>query len=98
MGKLLAEAWPLMFAGLAITIYMKIDEVMLRHLIGPGAVGIYTAATRLTEIWYFIPTALASSLLPALLRARERGAPAYQERLQHYYDLNAAAVTHWRCP
>lgn len=90
MRRLLAESWPLMFAGLAITLYMKIDEVMLRLLRGPEAVGLYTAATRFTEIWYFIPIALAASLLPALLRARERGGAEYQERLQHYYDLNAA--------
>jgi PST family polysaccharide transporter len=90
MRRLLAESWPLMFAGLAIVLYMKIDEVMLRFLAGPAAVGLYSAATRLSEIWYFIPVALASSLLPALLRSRERGAADYEVRLQHYYDLNAA--------
>ncbi len=90
MRRLAAEAWPLMFAGLAVVVYMKIDEVMLRVLVGPAAVGIYSAASRLTEIWYFIPLALASSLLPALLRARERGEHDYRSRLQHYYDLNAA--------
>jgi PST family polysaccharide transporter len=90
MRRLLAEAWPLMFASLAIVVYLKIDEVMLRHLVGPSAVGIYSAATRLTEIWYFIPLALAASLLPALMRSRERGGADYQTRLQHYYDLNAA--------
>ena len=90
MRRLLGEAWLLMFAGLAIVLYMKIDEVMLRFLAGPEAVGQYAAATRLSEIWYFIPIALASSLLPALLRARERGAADYRSRLQHYYDLNAA--------
>ena len=90
MRRLLGEAWPLMFSSLAIILYIKIDEVMLRHIAGAGAVGIYAAATRFTEIWYFIPLALASSLLPALLRARERGAADYRRRLQHYYDLNAA--------
>ncbi len=90
MRRLAGEAWPLMFAGLAVVVYMKIDEVMLRALLGPAAVGIYSAASRLTEIWYFLPLALASSLLPALLRARERGEADYRARLQHYYDLNAA--------
>ncbi len=92
MRRLAAEAWPLMFAGLAVVVYMKIDEVMLRHLAGPAAVGIYSAASRLTEIWYFLPLALASSLLPALWRARARGAADYRARLQHYYDLNAAVA------
>jgi len=90
MRRLMADSWLLMFAGLAIVLYMKIDEVMLRVLAGPAAVGVYSAATRLSEIWYFLPVALASSLLPALLRARERGAGDYRVRLQQYYDLNAA--------
>jgi PST family polysaccharide transporter len=90
--RLVAEGWPLMFAGVAVVVYMKIDEVMLRHMAGAAAVGIYSAATRLTEIWYFLPMALGSSLLPALLRARERGAAADAVRLQQYYDLNAAVA------
>lgn len=92
MMRLLKESWPLMFASLAIVVYMKIDEVMLRHLAGPAAVGIYAAAARLSEVWYFLPTALAASLLPALLRARERDASSYASRLQQYYDLSAGAA------
>jgi O-antigen/teichoic acid export membrane protein len=71
---------------------MKIDEVMLRLLAGPAAVGIYAAATRLTEIWYFVPVALASSLLPALLRAQAAGGAAYRGRMQQYYDVSAGAA------
>jgi PST family polysaccharide transporter len=92
MRRLLAEAWPLISAGLAIVIYMKIDEVMLRLLAGPAAVGIYAAATRLTEIWYFVPVALATSLLPALLRAQAAGGAAYRGRMQQYYDVSAGAA------
>jgi PST family polysaccharide transporter len=62
---------------------------MLRQMTGTHAVGIYAAAVRLSELWYFIPVALASSLLPALLRSRERGAGFYRERLQQFFDLNA---------
>jgi len=92
MRALLAEAWPLMFANLAIIVYMKIDEVMLRQLAGPAAVGIYAAAVKLSEVWYFIPTALASSVLPALLRARRQDPAQYASRQQQYYDLSAAAA------
>lgn len=87
--QLMREAWPLMLSGFAVMLYMRIDAVMLRHLAGETEVGIYAAATRFTEIWYFVPVALASSLLPALLRARERGPAEYAARLQASYDLNA---------
>jgi polysaccharide transporter, PST family len=92
MRELVAEAWPLMFASLAIVIYMKIDEVMLRQLAGPAAVGVYAAAARLSEVWYFIPMALGSSVLPALLRARQNDAVEYARRQQQYYDLSAAVA------
>jgi O-antigen/teichoic acid export membrane protein len=90
--RLISEAWPLMFASLAIVVYFRIDEVMLRHLAGSAAVGIYAAAARASEMWYFIPTALASSLLPALVRARAGDAEGYQAKLQAYYDVSAAAA------
>lgn len=90
--KLLVEAWPLVFANLAIMIYMKTDEVMLRKMLGAAAVGTYSAATRLTEIWYFLPIALGSSLLPALVRSRQVGGESYRRDLQRYYDLNVAVA------
>jgi O-antigen/teichoic acid export membrane protein len=90
VARLLRESWPLMLAGLAVNVYMRIDEVMLRYMLGPEAVGIYSAATRLSEACYFIPIALASSLLPALIRSRAAAPASYRARLQQYYDINAA--------
>lgn len=90
MRALLKESWPLMFASLAIVVYMKIDEVMLRQLAGPTEVGLYSAAVRLSEVWYFLPMALSSSLLPTLIRARQKGPFEYSKRQQQYYDLSAA--------
>jgi len=87
--RLLREAWPLLLSGFAIVLYLRLDAVMLRYMAGEAAVGIYAAAVRFTEIWYFVPMVLATSLLPSLLRAKERGARDYAERLQLSYDLNA---------
>jgi PST family polysaccharide transporter len=90
MKRLLEESWPLMASGFAVVLYMRIDAVMLRAIRGESDVGIYAAATRFAEIWYFVPVALASSLLPAILRARERGDEAYRRRWQQVFDMNAA--------
>ncbi len=92
MRWLLTEAWPLMFANLAVIIYLRIDEVMLRHLADAQAVGVYAAAVKLSELCYFLPTALASSVLPALLRAREQAPAVYAARQQQYYDLSAGVA------
>lgn len=92
MKELLRESWPLALASFAVLLYMRIDEVMLRHMVGAEAVGIYSAATRLSEIWYFLPVVLGSSVLPGLLRARAQGSAAYAGRLQQYYDVSAAGA------
>ena len=80
----------MMVSSLAVIIYMRIDVVMLRAMKGDAAAGVYAAAVKLSEVWYFLPVAVGSSLLPALLRARASGREAYGARLQHYFDLSAA--------
>ena len=69
-----------------VTIYMKIDIVMLKS-IGSKAVGIYSSAQNLSEAWYFIPIAIVTSVFPALLNARKTDLDRYQKRLGNLYDL-----------
>lgn len=88
--RLMREAWPLLLSGFAAMIYMRIDQVMLAGLTERTEVGLYGAAVRCSEVWYFLPMALGASLLPALVRSRDLGGDIYFRRLQRYYDLNAA--------
>lgn len=84
--ELLAASWPLMLSGFAVIIYMRIDQVMLGWLNGPSTVGVYSAALRVCEAWYMLPSVIAASFFPAILRSRERGGPEYEARLQGLYD------------
>lgn len=86
---LLKESWPLLFASLVIMIYMRIDQLMLGSILGNEAVGIYAAALKLSEVWYFIPMVLASSLFPTLVRRKHLGLTSYAKTIQRYFDLNA---------
>ena len=86
--KLLRESYPLIFSGMAVVIYMKIDQIMLGEMIGSQSVGIYSAATRISEIWYFIPTAIASSISPAIFSAKKEGDEIlYYRRIQQLLRL-----------
>ena len=89
-AALAREAWPLLLSSLGVVIYMRTDTLMLRHFLGEEAVGVFVAATRISESSYFVPVFLASSILPALLRARQQGAEVYARRLQQYFDGSAA--------
>lgn len=52
--QILKSSWPLVFASFAIIISLRIDIVMLNYLSGAESVGIYSAATRMTEVWFFM--------------------------------------------
>lgn len=39
--SLLKDSWPLIFSSIAVSIYAKIDQIMLGEMIGDKAVGIY---------------------------------------------------------
>lgn len=84
---LLKDAWPLVLSGIIISIYMKIDQVMIKEFMGNSDVGQYSAAVRLSEAWYFIPTIICSSLFPAIINAKMRNHDLYMSRLQRLYNL-----------
>ncbi len=83
---LLQQSWPVMLSGMAITVYMRIDVLMLKMLQGDAAVGIYAAATRISEVWYFIPLAIVSSVSPAIIRAKD-SPDIYYARLGKLFSL-----------
>ena len=87
--QMLQDSWPLILSGVMVTIYMKIDQVMLGNMANAQAVGNYGAAVRFSEIWYFIPMAVCSSVFPAILRAKQRSKEEYYARLQQLYDIVA---------
>ncbi len=87
-AELLSQSWPLILSGMAIMVYMRIDMVMLKMMQGDRAVGIYAAATRVSEVWYFIPTAIVSSVAPAIIRARDNST-LYYGRIGRLFSLMA---------
>jgi O-antigen/teichoic acid export membrane protein len=85
--ELLINSWPLILSSIVVSIYMKIDQVMLKEMIDNNAVGQYAAAVRLSEAWYFIPIVICNSLFPAIVSAKEQDESKYNSRLQMLYDL-----------
>ena len=84
--SLLKQSSPLILSAVMVSIYMKIDVVMLKE-VGSKAVGIYSAAANLSEAWYFIPVAIVTSVFPALINARKTDLERYHKRLGNLYDL-----------
>lgn len=85
--SLLNDSWPLILSGVLISIYMKIDQVMIKEMLNSEAVGLYAAAVRISEVWYFIPVAVSSSLFPAIMNAKKQSEEFYRARFRQLYGL-----------
>ena len=85
--KLMDGALPLIFSGMMVLLYMKIDQVMLKEMLNAKAVGVYAAAVKLCEAWYFIPSAIMASLFPAIIESRKKSEEIYENRVQKLYEM-----------
>ena len=78
---LLKDSWPFIFIAAFTTVYVRIDQVMLKPLVDSTAVGLYDAAVRIAEVWLFVPAIIVSTLFPAIVNARAVGLSEYRKRL-----------------
>jgi O-antigen/teichoic acid export membrane protein len=84
--NLLKKSFPLILSAVMVSIYMRIDQVMLKE-VGSKEVGIYSAAAKISEAWFFIPVAIVTSVFPAIVHARKTDLERYNTRLKNLYDL-----------
>lgn len=84
---MLRNSWPLILSGIAVMLYMRIDQIMIKEMLGDREVGLYSAAVRLSEAWYFVPVIITTSLFPAIVNARKTDQELYNKRLQRLYSV-----------
>lgn len=89
--SLLSRSWPLLLSSVGSIIYLRVDQIMLQHFMGSREVGIYAVAARLSEVWYFIPTALAGSLFPKIIQYKSLSVRDYEARMQRVYRIAVLA-------
>lgn len=80
--KLLSDSWPLIFTSAFALIYARIDQVLIKYMLGAESVGIYSSAVTVAEVWYFLPTIVVASFFPAIVNAKKVSNELYYERLK----------------
>lgn len=87
-GKtLLQESWPFILSGVSIMVYMRIDQIMLKGMLGDKSLGIYAAALPLSSIWQFIPVTLATSFAPYIAQRKAESEQRYMTALSNVFRL-----------
>lgn len=85
--KLLSRSWFLIIGAIATAVYMKIDLVMIKDLMGEREVGLYSAAVKTCSIWLFITMIITQSVFPSLVSLKKSNEPLYFKRMQQLYNL-----------
>ena len=93
-AKSLAKKGGVVFLGTFFaTVYLKIDQVMLKTFVGSGDVGVYAVAATISEAIYFIPIAITAALFPRLVELRDEDLSKYKKRTQQLLDGLAMLAT-----
>ena len=79
---LFAQSWPLIVSSAAAGIYLRIDQFMLGEMLGMASVGTYAVASRLSEVWYMLPAAVATAIFPRLVELKASDPAKYEQRIK----------------
>ncbi len=88
--EMLKSCWPMVLSSLAILLYMRIDQIMIKNMLDLEQVGLYSAAVKIYESWIVFPVVLTVSLLPAITKLKATDPQTYQQRLTQIFRL-----VHW---
>jgi O-antigen/teichoic acid export membrane protein len=86
---LLAGGLPIILLLISLTLMKRLDIFMLKKIHGLEDTGIYASAAQLSDILFMVPALIATIVLPALMRVRERDEAQFRKGVAAYFRLNA---------
>ncbi|MDE3271252.1 flippase [Pseudoalteromonas sp. G4] len=58
----------LFLSAAAAVLYLKIDQLMIHQLLGAQQLALYSAATKISELWFIFPVLIANACQPLLVK------------------------------
>ncbi|MFC4802574.1 flippase [Neobacillus sp. GCM10023253] len=88
--SILSQSWYMILSGLMGTLYMQIDKVMLGSmLINKEELGVFSAATQIASMWYFVPMAVITSFKPVIMKNKKISEESYLKSVKLSYTIVA---------
>ena len=78
-----------MIATLISTLYMKLSQILIGSILSKSELGTYGAVIRISELWYFIPTAIVNS---AYVKIYKKYSEDKKEYILSFELLNTALI------
>lgn len=89
--RLLRDTWPLMLSGLLVAAYFRVEQILVKQVLGDYSAGIYYASVRVVEMWGFVPVVILTTLYPILVEKHEAAElSARRRQMQIVFDILTA--------
>lgn len=85
-ATLLGSAWPLITSGLLVAAYLRLDQFLVLRWLGAYELGLYTAASKVADLWIVVSAFVLTSVFPVLAARHEGAAESFQRDLQFAFD------------
>lgn len=82
--QLLRDAWPLLLGSGALMIYTRLDQVMVKSLLGDADNGQYAAAVRMIELGYLPILIFGNTFFPSVVGMRKTSLRRYYQRIKSF--------------
>lgn len=86
MKEMLKESKHFILANVLVMMYASLDKIMIKHMIGAEAVGLYAVAVAICSMWTFVLTALINSMRPAII-AVQQDKKAFEKKIVQLYAI-----------
>ena len=77
------SSWPLILSTLSIILYMRLDQLMIKSMLGSVELGLYSSAVRLYEGYISVVFVITVSLLPSIIKIKQES----EEKYKYYLTL-----------
>lgn len=88
MKQLLHQSIPLAIAGAMVSLYMRLDQVMLEHYKGLSSVAEYSVGVKLIEMFYIIPTIIMPNIFPSMIKSYESSEEIFNLHMRKIYKYS----------
>lgn len=79
--RLLTETWPYTLSSLAVLVYMRFDQILIREILGSKDLGLYAAVLPLSTVWNMLPTVVCTSVAPFIAKKKSESEYEYYKAL-----------------
>jgi O-antigen/teichoic acid export membrane protein len=84
---LIFKVIPFLVSAITVMLYIRIDILFIKQWLGLKELAYYTAATKLSEVWYIVPMAISTSYFSRLNSAFQNDQSIFVSDLERLFNL-----------